>query len=117
MKNPVRRCLSSSTLCSDPVRNAAGEDLGSVRDLMIDLQTGRIAYVVLSFGGFLGMGDKLFAVPWGAVSVDSQDKCLRLNVDSERLREAPGFDKNHWPDFADPAFQSLTHDFYGVKPF
>ena len=75
-----RSVLSASTLAGDSVRNAAGEDLGTISEIMIDLPSGRVAYAVLSFGGFLGMGDKLFAVPWNALKVDEDEKCFILNL-------------------------------------
>ncbi len=65
------RVLSASTLTGDRVRNAAGEDLGKVEEIMLDVPGGRIAYAVLSFGGMLGIGDKLFAVPWSALRLDT----------------------------------------------
>lgn len=112
-----RQTLSASTLTGDPVKNAAGEKLGDIKDLMIDLQTGRIAYVVLSFGGFLGFGDKLFAIPWGAMKLDTEDHAFVLSVDKERLENAPGFDKDHWPDTSDPRWHSQMHEYYRVSPF
>ena len=72
-----RRVLAASTLAGDSVRNSAGEDLGKVDEIMIDIPSGRVAYAVLSFGGVLGMGNKLFAVPWSALRVDEDKKCLR----------------------------------------
>jgi hypothetical protein len=71
-----------------------------------------VAYVVLSFGGFLGMGDKLFAVPPSALTVDRTEKCLVLNVDKERLKNAPGFDKNDWPDMAETTWTRRINEFY-----
>src|SRR6266545_4609381 len=65
-----RRVMGASTLTGDSVRNPAGEDLGKIEEIMIDVPTGRVAYAVLSFGGFLGLGDKLFAVPWGNLTLD-----------------------------------------------
>jgi sporulation protein YlmC with PRC-barrel domain len=112
-----RRVLSASTLDGDSVRNSAGEDLGKVSDIMIDIPTGRVAYAVLSFGGFLGMGDKLFAVPWDALKVDEDEKCFILNVDKRKLEQAPGFDKDNWPDMSDPSFISRVSEFYGVRPY
>ena len=114
-KNP--RVLSSSTICSDRVKNAAGEDLGKIEDLMIDLDSGRIAYAVLSFGGFLKMGNKLFAVPWQALTVDTVQKVLVLNVDKTVLERAPGFDKENWPDMADPTFGRSIYKHYGYRPY
>ena len=99
------RCLSATTLCGVPVRNRAGEDLGDTKELMIDIHEGRIVYAVLSFGGFLGIGDKLFAVPWSALRVDTENQCFVLDVDKEVLEKVPGFDKDQWPDFPDPRFQ------------
>jgi len=112
-----RRVLSSSTIKGDDVVNAQGEDLGSIDDLMIDLERGRIAYAVLSFGGFLGMGDKLFAIPWEAMTVDQDNKRLVLNIDKELLKQAPGFDKNNWPDMADPAWGAEVYSYYGYRPY
>jgi sporulation protein YlmC with PRC-barrel domain len=112
-----RRVLSASTVSGDKVRNAAGEDLGKIEDIMIDLQQGRVAYAVLSFGGFLGMGSKLFAVPWSALTVDEDRKEIILNVDKQTLENAPGFDKDNWPDMADPDWASQIHSHYGSRPY
>lgn len=106
--------LSSSSIASDDVKNREGENLGDIKDLMIDTQTGQIEYAVLSFGGFLGMGDKYFAVPWSALKVDREDECLILNVSKERLKNAPGFDKDNWPDMADPQFKDQIYGHYGI---
>jgi sporulation protein YlmC with PRC-barrel domain len=111
------RVLSASTLKGDDVVDAKGEKLGTIEELMIDLDRGCIAYAVLSFGGFLGMGDKLFAIPWSALSVDSMGKRLVLNVKKERLERAPGFDKSAWPNMADETWRASIYSHYGTKPF
>jgi len=111
------RVLSASTLAGDPVRNAAGEKLGRIEEFMTDLPTGRIGYAVLSFGGFLGMGDKLFAIPWDALSLDTENHEFVLDVDKDVLEKAPGFDKNDWPDFADRAWGAGIYGYYGYKPY
>src|SRR5579871_3640899 len=100
-----RRVLGASTLKGDKVRNTAGEDLGKVDEIMIDIPSGKVAYAVLSFGGMLGMGDKLFAVPWSAFKVDEDEKCFILDVNKKTLEGAPGFDKNRWPDMADTTWR------------
>ena len=100
-----RRVLSAGNLVGDRVRNSKGEDLGKIEEIMIDLPTGRVAYAVLSFGGFIGIGDKLFAVPWSALQVDEGKQELVLDIDRKVLESAPGFDKNDWPDMADPSFE------------
>jgi sporulation protein YlmC with PRC-barrel domain len=112
-----RRVLSAGTLAGDRVRNTAGDDLGKVEEIMIDLASGRVAYVVLSFGGFLGIGDKLFAVPWDSLGVDEGEHQFILEVDKQTLENAPGFDKDNWPDMADPAFGASIHKHYGRTPY
>jgi sporulation protein YlmC with PRC-barrel domain len=112
-----RRVLSASTLAGDAVRNAAGENLGKVDEIMIDLTSGRVAYAVLSFGGILRMGNKLFAVPWEVLTVDEDQKCFILNVDKTTLENAPGFDKDNWPDMADPTWGHQIYGHYGRRPY
>ena len=109
--------LSTSTLSGNNVRNAEGEDLGSIKDFMIDLDSGYIAYAVLSFGGFLGFGDKLFAIPFEALRVDTDDECFVLDVNKDALDDAPGFDKNDWPSAPERAFITRVYTHYGYDPF
>ena len=106
--------LSSSTICGDEVVNSAGETLGEIKELMIDCANSRVSYAVLAFGGFLGMGTKLFAVPMQAIKLDTENKRFVLDVNQERLENAPGFDKENWPDFADAAFADSVHNYYGI---
>ena len=106
--------LSTDTLRGDPVCNAAGEDLGKIEDFMLSVHDGNVEYAVLSFGGFLGVGDKLFAVPMRALSLDKKNKRFVLNVPKEKLKDAPGFDKDNWPDMADPQFTSRVRSYYGL---
>lgn len=97
------------------VRNAKGEDLGHVKEIMMDMAQGRIAYYVLSFGGFLEMGDKLFALPPEALRHDSARNCLVLDVEKEELAHAPGFDKDRWSDMADAQFRDKIYAHYGIE--
>jgi sporulation protein YlmC with PRC-barrel domain len=113
----IRRVLAASTLTGDRVRNRAAEDLGKIDKIMIDLASGKVAYVVVSFGGFLGIGDKLFAVPWSAFDVDQGEHEFVLDVDRRTLETAPGFDKNNWPDMSDPTFGIEVHKHYGQTPY
>ena len=106
--------LSASSITGTQVRNASGNDLGNIEDLMIDVQTGQVAYAVVSFGGFLGIGDKLFAVPLQAMRVDTEDESLVLNESKERLESAPGFDKDDWPSSADAKWNQSVRTYYGV---
>ncbi len=101
-----RRVMSAGSLAGDPVRNHAGEDLGTIEATMVDLTDGRVVYAVLEFGGTLGFGTRLFAVPWRALRLNENEKRFVLDADRERLEDLPGFDKDNWPDMADPAWSS-----------
>jgi len=112
-----RRVLAASTLAGDQVQNSAGEDLGRVDEIMIDIPAGKVAYAVLSFGGFLGMGNKLFAVPWAALRLDEDKKHFILDIDKKKLENAPGFDKDNWPDMADTSWGARIFSYYGAVPY
>ena len=107
--------LSASTLRDTTVVNRQGENLGDIKDLMIDPQNSRIQYAVLDFGGFLGIGDKLFAVPLEAFDIDRKDEHFILDVTKDRLESAPGFDKSNWPTTADQSFVENVYDYYGKR--
>lgn len=109
--------ISSKTLMGDKVVNPQGEHLGEIKELMIDPQTGHVGYAVLSFGGFLGMGDKLFAVPFRALELKPERKEFVLNVPKDTLKTAPGFDKNDWPKSANRQWGTEIHTFYGATPY
>ena len=99
---PQPKVLTASTLKGDKVTNSKGEDLGKVEEIMLDLKTGRVAYVVLSFGRVHWMpNNKLFAVPWEVLSISFHDKKFILNVSEATLKSAPGFDRDRWPEVAD----------------
>lgn len=112
MKNQL---LSAGSLKDDTIKNSEGKDIGNIQEIMLNPQTGKIEYAVLSFGGFLGLGDKYFAVPWDALELNREEKCFRLDVDKEKLENSPGFDKDDWPDFADDTFlHSVNKNYHGV---
>jgi sporulation protein YlmC with PRC-barrel domain len=105
------------------VLNPNNEDLGKVEDLVIDLPRGKIRYGVLSFGGFLGLGDKLFAIPWDDLKLQAKEMAsgemskehhFVLAISKEALKEAPGFSKDKWPNFADPNWSITIEKYYGV---
>jgi sporulation protein YlmC with PRC-barrel domain len=109
--------LSSSSISGDAVVNRMGDSLGKIEDLMIDLSEGQVAYAVLSFGGFLGMGNKLFAIPFDALELDAVNRRFILDIPKERLEAAPGFDKDNWPDFADRRWGTSVYEHYGRTPY
>jgi sporulation protein YlmC with PRC-barrel domain len=111
--------LPATTMIGSTVVNPAGEQLGNLKELVIDLDEGRIAYAVLSFGGFMGMGDKLFAIPWEALMLNAKDRTFILDVEKEVLKEAPGFDKDRWPDNAqyEAGWLLDIYEYYGYSPY
>lgn len=113
---PGPQLMGADTLNGNDVYNQKDEDLGDIKEIMLNMKTGRVSYAVLSFGGFLGLGEKLFAVPWDALKLDTENKRFVLNVDKESLEEAPGFDKDQWPNMADPAWAERIHTYYGTTP-
>jgi sporulation protein YlmC with PRC-barrel domain len=114
---PGPEVMAASTLDGDKVLSSDGDDIGKIKDIMLDVRSGRIAYAVLSSGGFLGIGDKLLAIPWHALTLDTDRKCFQLALSSERVRNAPGFDKDHWPSMADETWATSIHQFYGREPY
>lgn len=107
--------LSASSLTGDSVKNLKGDDLGDIKDIMIDTENGQVQYYVLSFGGLMGMGDKLFAIPPQAIDVDTEKECMVLNVEEETLKNAPGFDDDNWPTLADERFRDEVYSYYGYE--
>lgn len=116
-QGPRPDLMGADTLIGNDVYNHNEEDLGDIKEIMLDVRSGRVSYAVLSFGGFLGMGEKLFAVPWNALSLDTLNKRFVLKIEKERLENAPGFDKDSWPNMADESWATEIHSFYGTKPF
>jgi sporulation protein YlmC with PRC-barrel domain len=104
--------MGAGTLLGEEVYGINDEHLGDIKEFMLEMDTGRVAYAVLSFGGFIGLGEKLFAVPWNALKLDTVNKRFVLNVDKDRLKDAPGFDKNDWPDMADETWANDIRSYY-----
>lgn len=114
---PGPNVMAASTLDGNKVLSTDGDDVGKIKDIMLDVRSGRIAYVVLSSGGFLGIGDKPLAIPWSALTLDTGRKCFVLSISSERVKNAPGFDKEHWPSMADQTWATSVHQYYGIEPY
>src|SRR5690606_15840316 len=96
------------------VKNPDQEELGTIDELVINVNGGQVRYAALSFGGVLGLGDKLFAIPWDALQYKQNDdeSFFVLSVSKERLKTAPGFDKSEWPDTANPNWQEEISVYY-----
>ena len=108
---------AKKTVIGSNVVNKQNEDLGKIEDLVLDTGSGRIAYAVLSFGGFLGMGDKYFAIPWNAFHFNLSENRAVLNVEKKLLENAPGFNKDNWPNMADSVWGTSIYKHYGYTPY
>ncbi|MDQ5909995.1 MAG: hypothetical protein QG599_2090 [Pseudomonadota bacterium] len=113
-KGPGPALMGANTLIGNDVYNGKEEELGNIKEIMLDTLNGNIRYAVLSSGGFLGIGDKLFAVPWSALTLDTENRRFTLNVEAEHLKNAPGFDKDQWPNMADPSWAQTINSYYGI---
>ena len=92
------RLMTSSTLTGTRVLNRQDETLGTISDIMLNVEEGGIAYAVMASGGFMGIGERLFALPWYALALDTERKCCVLNADQSEFDEAHSFDKDHFPE-------------------
>jgi sporulation protein YlmC with PRC-barrel domain len=110
----VATVFPSKKLTGLNVRNPQGEKIGTIEDLVISLQDGKVQYVALSVGGVLGIGDKLFAVPFEEIRFNhgKDEMYFVLDISKEKLEAAPGFEKSNWPDFADPQWKSQVDTYY-----
>jgi sporulation protein YlmC with PRC-barrel domain len=109
--------VSASKIIGETVVNRQSEKVGKIDELVIDAKKNSVLYAVLSFGGFMGMGNKLFAMPWEAFEFSTTENKLILNVDKEKLKAAPGFEKgDKWPDFKDKLWGESIYNYYNYTP-
>jgi sporulation protein YlmC with PRC-barrel domain len=114
-KGPGPELMGAKTLIGDHVHNLQNEHLGEIKEFMLDMSTGKVAYAVMSNGGILSLGAKLFAVPFQALTLDIVDKRFTMDIPKERIENAPGFDTDSWPDMADPQWINHLHAYYGTS--
>jgi sporulation protein YlmC with PRC-barrel domain len=112
---PGPRLMGANTLIGDDVYNHKNEKLGDIKEIMLDTYSGKVCYAVLSYGGFFGIGEKLFAVPWKALTLDTENKRLVLSVEKEKIENAPGFNTDHWPNMADEVWTNEIHRYYATE--
>jgi sporulation protein YlmC with PRC-barrel domain len=96
--NRPLKYLTATSIIGDKVYNDQDEHMGTIEEIMLDITTGRIEYVVIKFGGFLTINEKYFAIPFHLLKVDPKRRAFLLNQSRETLEKAPGFDMNHWPE-------------------
>jgi hypothetical protein len=109
------RLISAEKVEGTPVENPGGESLGHINDLMIDKISGQVGYAVLKYGSFIGIGGKLFAVPWDVLKYDTRRNAYVIDVPQDRLANAPSFDESRWPDMNDRSWNDSVHDYYGSR--
>ncbi len=109
--------VKASSVIGTNVVNRLGDNLGDIKEVVIDPGSGRVAYAVVSFGGFLSMGEKLFAIPFSALEYNVSKSDYMLDVSKERLEDAPGFDKDHWPSMADEKWNRDVYRYYDRLPY
>lgn len=111
----------ASQLIGMGIQNNAGKNVGNINDLVLDASSGKIRYAAVTYGGFLGIGNKMFAVPFEAFKFqrdpnNAERSVLVLNVTEQQIEGAEGFDEENWPDFANANFTSDLDRRYGVDP-
>lgn len=104
------------TLIGQAVESQQGKDLGDIEEVVIDAATGDLAYAVVAMGEFLGVGGKLFAIPWQALHQPPAGEAFRLAMSEEQLKNAPSFDHRQWPDLEDRHWGDAVHAYYGQAP-
>jgi sporulation protein YlmC with PRC-barrel domain len=114
---PGPEVMAAATLDGTKVMSSDGEDVGKISDIMLDVRSGRIAYAVLSEGGFLGMGTTLHAIPWNALTLDTDQECFHVSIAAQQIKNDPGFDKDHWPSMADATWGTSVHQYYNRDPY
>ena len=107
----------ASSVIGTKVINLKGDSLGDVKEIVIDPRSGKVAYAVVSFGGFLSMGEKLFAIPFSAFEYDVTENEYVLDISKERLEAAPGFDADHWPSMSDEKWNRDVYKYYQRSPY
>ena len=114
---PTCVAVRRSRVGDTTVITSDGEDIGKISKIMLDVRSGRIAYAVLSSGGFLGIGDTLRALPWNALTLDTDQRCFRVDATAELIKSEPGFDKDHLPAMAGMAWVSSLHKYHNRTPY
>ena len=109
--------VKASSIIGTDVVDPKGDSLGDVKEVVIDPRTGRVAYAVVSFGGFLSMGEKLFAIPFSSFVYNAEKNEYVLDVAKERLEAAPGFDADHWPSMSDEQWNRDVYKYYERSPY
>jgi len=112
--NPL---IAGARVAGTAVYNSAGEHLGEIYDVMLDKRTGKVAYAIMSFGGFLGLGEKYHPIPWSVLDFDPGRGGYVVPMTKDKLEAAPMYDSQDEPDWDDRAYGKRVHDYYGTMPY
>jgi hypothetical protein len=107
------RLIASNEVEGTSVYNRQGETLGKIHNFMVDKATGQVAYAVLSFGGFLGMGESYYPLPWKALTYDTRQDGYVVDLDKNRLENAPNYAATTRPNWSDQSYGRSIDQFYG----
>lgn len=113
-QDETRSLIAASKVEGTNVYNRRGESLGSIYDVMLDKRSGRVAYAVMSFGGFLGMGERYHPLPWAVLDYDERQSGYVVDLDKKRLENAPSFGVNETPDWANRDYARRIDEYYRV---
>jgi len=109
--------IAGDKVAGTDVYNTAGDSLGGIEDVMIDKRSGKIAYAVMSFGGFLGMGERYHPLPWSVLKYDTRQNGYVVGLTKEQLKAAPTFGEADVPAWGDRKYESSIHDYYKAAPY
>jgi sporulation protein YlmC with PRC-barrel domain len=116
-KDETSDLISSEKVEGTAVMNRKGEKIGSIENVMIEKRSGKVAYAVMSFGGFLGIGERYHPVPWNALTYDTNLGGYVMDADKSRLEGAPSYSSAENPDWTDREWGRRVHDYYGTRPY
>lgn len=115
--NETNTLIAADRVEGTEVYNPAGEHLGEIDNVMIDKVSGKVAYAVMSFGGFLGIGERYHPMPWSLLKYDTNKGGYVVNLDKRTLTGAPNYESDDLPNYADRNWGKKVHDYYGVAPY
>ena len=111
----ISTMIAASKVNGTKVYNNAGEALGSIYDLMLDKQSGQVNYAIMSFGGFLGIGEKYHPLPWSELTFSTAKDGYVVNLDKRSLENAPSFGTADVPDWSSPTYRTGIDDYYRAR--
>lgn len=116
-KRETSTLIGSDKVEGTPVRRPNGEKIGEIERIMIDKRSGKVAYAVMSFGGFLGMGEDYYPIPWDSLKYNTALDAYELDIDEDQLQGAPSYKAGTDYDWSQDGGGKRVYDFYGAQPY